>query len=308
MKAVYAMIFAFPLFINAQVYINVNEGSENPSAILQVDATNQGFQFPTVEIENYSELNIKFPNPIEGSVIYLKQRNAASEKDGFYVFQGTQWNYVGVVDDQDFYQDIEDNEFLGYEAYSISSSNGTSRGGGITSSVAYNSINYSDASCLKWEEGNRHTYCMYKADRNIKFSEAFSFAKYLKGYVVTITSLSELNFLRSNFLRTSSSLNDGFWLGYINYKLSESTQDIASSTNSLYRFKWITNEDFLISWDQSSATGANVDLSSFFSDVSSSTAIKCTNVTRSSWNSTNPKASVRSCSDSTFNYVLVEFP
>ena len=207
-----------------------------------------------------------------------------------------------------FYQDIEDNEFLGYEAYSISSSNVTSRDGGIVSSVTYNTINYSDASCIKWEEGNNHTYCMYKANRNINFSEAFSFAKYLKGYVVTITSLSELNFLRSNFLRTSSSQNDGFWLGYINYKLSESTQDIASSTTGLYRFKWITNEDFLISWDQSSATGATVDLSSFFSNISSSTSIKCTKVIRSSWNSTDPKANLGSCSDSTFNYVLVEFP
>lgn len=308
MKAVFAMLFSLPLFINAQVYINVKEGEENPSAILQVDATNKGFQFPTVEIDNYQNLNLKFPNPIEGSVIYLKQSDITTHKNGFYVYQGSYWDYIGVLDDKNYYQDIEDNEFLGYEAYSISSSNGTSRDGGIVYSVTYNTINYSDASCIKWEEGNNHTYCMYKANRNINFSEAFSFAKYLKGYVVTITSLSELNFLRSNFLRTSSSQNDGFWLGYINYKLSESTQDIASSTTGLYRFKWITNEDFLISWDQSSATGATVDLSSFFSNISSSTSIKCTKVIRSNWTSNTPKASLAGCNDTNVNYVLVEFP
>ena len=303
------MLFSLPLFINAQVYINVKEGEENPSAILQVDATNKGFQFPTVEIDNYQNLNLKFPNPIEGSVIYLKQSDITTHKNGFYVYQGSYWDYIGVLDDKNYYQDIEDNEFLGYQSYAVTStSDNVSRGDGLESSKYYNNVYYTDGNCVKWEEGNNHTYCMYKASQNINFSQAFSFAKQLKGYVVTITNLKELNFLTSNFFRTSSSSNDSFWLGYINYKLTESSEDITSSSSNLYRFKWITNEDFLISWDESSATGANVDLNSFFSNIVSSASIKCSKVIRSNWTSNTPKASLAGCNDTNVNYVLVEFP
>lgn len=102
--------------------------------------------------------------------------------------------------------------------------------------------------CKRWTGvgANNHYYCAYNLSTGITWFNAFSLAKQLGGYLVTLPSNSERIWVNSNILAsgTGYNLNSNIWIGY---------NKIARPGNPAI-FQWITGEEFKIDWSTNPAT------------------------------------------------------
>lgn len=300
---IYALsLFTISNIAFSQVYINVREGEEDPSAMLQVDGDNVGVQFPVIKSTTNQAVSRLLSNPIEGSFFFLKNENNVDplnlqSKDGFYTFTPQGWNYLGI-NEMIISLESEDNVYLGYIPRKTNK---------IDQNSIYNNLMYTYVanSCVKWEDGNKHTYCVYKTNTKTSWVEAFNFAESKEGYLVTITSKAESNFIKNNILGKIPNA-EYVAIGYQRYKLNEAPVDIKSSNNKAHRYRWITNENFQISWENSTNLGAIVELNEAFNHDSFGKNV-CRNNTCNNSPSEDGKGCaflLRNTSNTTFGYTI----
>lgn len=249
MKNKYFFSIAILLISYAQVYSqnkNVGIGTEtpDPSAVLDVVATNKGFEGPNVALLSRTD-KLTIPLPADGLIVFntttLSGDTDTELKPAYYYWKTNKW--------YPFADDTEVNvitngvfpTFLGYVA------NGTHN----DSSFSDNGITLTGLGCKQWTKasgGNDHWYCGYRKgvvnDSNynagMTWSQAFSAAKSRGGYLATFTSTDEWNWVRTNLIENTTGYNlaSHIWIGYNKIKYSGNTTE----------FTWITGEKSRVSW------------------------------------------------------------
>jgi len=122
--------------------------------------------------------------------------------------------------------------------------------------TTFDGVSVTEVGCKKWSGtgANGHTYCAYQLGGGKSFYDTFKFAKQVGGYIITMTSDNERQFVNTNILANTSgyNLNNNIWIGY---------NKVAYPGNST-EFTWITGEDWTIDW----TTSPNSTPQNFFAD------------------------------------------
>ncbi|MDQ0065650.1 hypothetical protein [Chryseobacterium lathyri] len=90
----YCYAFAFITGTAVQGQIGVGTATPDPSALLDLNASNKGLLLPRVTLTSTSDITT-VPNPAKGLLVYATQNFGtgitAIQKDTLYKFDGTQW-------------------------------------------------------------------------------------------------------------------------------------------------------------------------------------------------------------------------
>jgi hypothetical protein len=259
---------------NAQVYINVEEENEESSAILQIDAENKGITFPHVFLTSISSYAPIEQIPAEGLIVY--NPNLTKEiQPGYYYWKSTptpHWERLGGVNDKGTIIQNIDIEFLGY--------NPTGNGSSAPSTFSVNGASATKQRCVKWnvaDGGNDHTYCSYTINNGRNFNDTFQAIKNINGYMVTIVSKKEWDFVMNNVINDGkglggTNLNQAIWLGYVKF---------ATPGNLTHKYHWITNESWENNWSNNATVQHNFDTDQPDSAASNTDSV-CTYIQTSS--------------------------
>ena len=260
MKNFYLVIctMAFSISMSAQVQItnNPTPPAIASSAMLQLDAADKGVSLPNVALLSTTDATTII-TPKDGLLIY-NTNTVADVTPGYYYRYNNAWQPLGKISDSYIFQQKIDLELLGYVPSNVGiildNVPGTINSGGAT---------WTKRGCVKWVAavgGNGHTYCTYRSSADRNWAQAFSFAQARGGYLVTITSDTERNWLKTNIMdpTTGKDLSSNIWLGYNKYQ--SRYIPLAGNNNDLpfdrYRYKWITGEKWVVNWEV--PTGATV--------------------------------------------------
>ncbi len=88
------LLLCEPLF--SQVAINSNGETADPSAMLDINATNKGLLVPRVSLVSISDNNVPINNPATGLLVYNTEGNSLNP--GFYLWNGTGWSSLATMD------------------------------------------------------------------------------------------------------------------------------------------------------------------------------------------------------------------
>ena len=256
MKNFYLAILSLAFSISTSAQVQVTNMTIPPaissSAMLQVDATNKGVSLPNVALAATTTATITTPK--DGLVVYntsTTTTNPATDvTPGYYYWSANKWNPLGKMTDSYVFLQKIDLSVLGYTPFPMTTvlfnTENNTAGGPINGG-------FSRRGCVKWEVsagGNDHTYCTYRYGSNRTWAQAFDFAKSRGGYLVTITSDSERNWLKTNVI-DAKTLTDEIWLGYNKYQ--SRYIPLAGNGNDTpydrYRYKWITGEKWAVNWE-----------------------------------------------------------
>lgn len=262
MKNIFIAIFSIAISISTSAQVQVTNITTPPSisasAILQVDATNKGVSLPNVALLSTTDV-ATIATPKDGLMVY-NTNTIADVTPGYYYRYNNAWQPLGKITDSYIFQQKIDVAVLGY----------TPSNAGITADNSTGSINqpsngtWTKNGCVRWDVsvgGNNHTYCAYTRSSDAEWEQAFSFAQYRGGYLVTITSDAERNWLKTNII-DAKNLSNNIWLGYNKYQsryipLAGNNNDTYNTVDyARYRYKWITGEKWAVNWEV--PTGATV--------------------------------------------------
>ena len=123
---------------------------------------------------------------------------------------------------------------LGYEPQPI--------GNKVVPATAPGGARVTELGCKQYPT-NGHHYCAYQLSAGINWFNAFDFGRNLGGYLVTLTSHAETDWVYREFL-TAYNITNNVWIGY---------NKIAEPGNE-NRFRWITGEEFKINWGTNPST------------------------------------------------------
>lgn len=322
MKNFYLAILtiAFSINVSAQVHINA-EGNEIASAMLQVDAGDQGVSLPNVALTS-TTVETPVTDPKEGLLVYNTNTTTTNSSTdvlpGYYYWSAGAWNPIGKIIESYIFQQPIDTDILGYVPTSNGSADNTAGNltGAANTGDSESRALYVKLGCAKWPVsagGNDHTYCAYRRDYDPIFGSnyadgadwqtTFNFAKARGGYLLTITSDAERNWLQTNVI-TPKNLTSGIWLGYNKYQskyipLSGNNNDPGFNR---HRYKWITGEKWQVNWEN--AGGATVQNHFAAGQPSITNANGCAYITTGGtrqWDD-------RTCSDDqNYHHIIVEF-
>ncbi len=98
MKNIYFIALSLLIgFSYGQVYVNVEEGNEEPSAILQIDGDSQGFGSPEINLNSINSALPVSTTPAEGLLVYNPNLTKEIEP-GYYYWVSTptpHWERLG---------------------------------------------------------------------------------------------------------------------------------------------------------------------------------------------------------------------
>jgi len=222
------------LWTSAQVGI----GTKTPAAgaILELKASNRALLLTRVALTGTNDLTT-IPTPVAGMIIYNTADVGgvnAVKANNLYRFNGTKWDYIV---DEEYFQNIFgslNSSILGYDPVPASqkATVATAPGGASVTLVG-----------CKTNPANGHVYCAYQLSAGTNFYNTFQLAKEIGGYIVTMTSNAEREWVNTNMLAngTGYNLNNNIWIGY---------NKVAFPGNPS-EFLWITGEDWVIDWTTS---------------------------------------------------------
>lgn len=244
LKTIILLLLA--IFSNAQIYVNVVAGNEAGSADLQLDSKSQGIGMPIVNLVSESSFAPIKELPKDGLLVY--NNNVTDDLQvGYYYWRNLpspHWEKAGgEVARNTIIQNINET-VLGYKP--------SGKVADAPNTLNVNGANYTKTRCVKWEvtnSGNGHSYCGYKSNNSRTFRYAYDAAKSLGGYIVTIVSNAEWNFVKSNVIndglfKGGDNLVDDMYLGYVS---------VASPGNKR-KYIWITDETWDSNWGNNSST------------------------------------------------------
>ncbi|SEH49080.1 C-type lectin-like domain-containing protein [Chryseobacterium culicis] len=167
--------------------------------------------------------------------------------------------------------------------------------------LTFNGVSVAEKGCKKWDV-NGHTYCAYQLGGGKSFYETFNLGKQIGGYIITMTSNDERNWVYTNILAPNSgfNFNNNIWIGY---------NKVANPGNPT-AFTWITGEEWTIDW----TTSPNSTPQSFFAagEPNNNQGIEGSchiytnlNSTSRQWNDLN--GNVTNFAGADFDQVILEF-
>lgn len=224
-------------FNNAQVYINVpNEADRETSASFQIEPANshKGVTIPAIALTSKTNYTPIVVEPKTGLLVYNTTKNENIDV-GYYYWDTNatpHWEKIGGIAEKFTILQNIDKNVLGYNPTGVGSSS--------PATITVSGSNATKTVCKKWElsdNGNGHTYCAYTLTNGKTFSDVYNAAKAAGGYMVTLTSAGEWNFVKSNII-DASSLNNPIWIGYTALK----------TPGNSYAYRWITNETWRNNW------------------------------------------------------------
>ncbi len=252
------LIFFFTWSLYSQVGIGVED--PHPSAILEVSSSNKGFLGPKVELKNVND-TLTVIKPAEGllvynsSVIHTADPETSLQK-GYYFWNGLRWEVLGNGIHYDLVENTQNNKFntLGYEpSGKVSEVPATVTGYPCYNSTSASTCTIYKRTCSQWTEaqgGNGHWYCSFgvnqqnptggSSGRNVTWAQAFAFAQRMGGYLATVTTQDEWNWLKSN-AGSASSGSSGLLQGFY-YPIWLGLNKVTYSGNNL-EYTWITGEN-----------------------------------------------------------------
>lgn len=256
MKNFHLIILSIAFSISTSAQVQVTNMTTPPvisaSAILQVDATNKGVSLPNVALLSTTDV-ATIATPKDGLMVY-NTNTIADVTPGYYYRYNNAWQPLGKITDSYIFQQKIDVEVLGYTPSPMTATLFNTENSG--SSINSGGATWNKRGCVKWAAsagGNDHTYCTYRASSNRTWAQAFTFAQARGGYLVTITSDAERNWLKTNIIdpTTGKDLLNNIWLGYNKYQsryipLEGNNNDLPFDR---YRYKWITGEKWAVNWE-----------------------------------------------------------
>lgn len=221
----FILLFVVPIFCYSQVTIGVD--SPNPSAMLNINTTDKVFVGPKVKLKELTNGNSPIANVKEGSLVYNETANSRLQLyKGYYYWNGTRWVRLNQADRNVVYvtNNINMNEHLGYSVNSYNPS--------MIESTFPRENERGRERCIRWAK-NGHYYCVINVgDEGVKWYQAFQLAKQTGGYLATLTSIEEFNFIQNNL--PSNANKTAIGLHYSEY---------ATTIEILKKMKWITGEE-----------------------------------------------------------------
>ena len=262
-KSIYISILAFLCTSNI-TFGQIGIGTQTPdaSAVLDVVASDKGFLAPQVALIAAGTWTLTGTATEEGMLVYNTTDNTTLDP-GYYFWDGTTWQATGLGSRTNIVSDGVIPSILGYNA----------NGGATTaaSSLTVDGVAFTKRGCTQWIAGNGHYYCAYTSGPNgsnnnpstggVNWGTAYNVGKQLKGYLVTITSNAERQWLETNIINGSNNgygqLNNNIWIGNskaINRSFSPANQPAPGIPIEFY---WITGEESKYVWSNATTVEQN---------------------------------------------------
>lgn len=247
------VFFSYATIANCQVGI----GTETPhsSTVLDVVSNSKGFLAPQINLNSVTDVET-IDSPAEGTLVYNTTDNAVLDP-GYYFWDGTTWQSTGIGERTNIVSDGVIPSFLGYTP------NGTHPATNTT--VTVDGVTFTNRGCKQWS-GNGHWYCGYSSGANgsnnnpstggVNWGTAYNLGKQLKGYLTTITSLAEWNWIVDNII-TGYNFQNNIWIGNskaINMSFTPANQPAPGIP---IEFLWITGEESKYNWSNATTVEQN---------------------------------------------------
>lgn len=296
MKKIYFIILSLLIgFSYGQVYVNVEESNEEPSAIFQVDGDSQGFGVPEIFLISIDSSLPISGTPAEGLLVYNPNLTKDIEP-GYYYWVLTpipHWERVGGLNEKGTIIQNIDEVFLGYNPT------------GIGSSAPATVDDATQQRCAKWEindGGNGHVYCAYTATTSKGFHSTYELAKSVGGYVVTVVSDAEWRFVKDNVMNDGlglggTILSNNIWLGYTK---------ISTPGNPTPKYQFITGESWENRWSNNATTQSHFALGEPQLATDNEDTV-CTFITRTAIDSQRLWRSEDCSNTANMNHIIIEF-
>ncbi len=289
MNKIIMIFFVGILNLNAQVGINTEP--PHVTAALDMSDSGKGFLAPRVSLQGNRDTST-ISQPRKGLLVFNTTNNATMQT-GYYYWNNEKWDPFYNTSSESF-QTISETIFASSLGYVPSGDY----------ELALTELSYYGATSLKrdcfqftdtFNGAVSKTYCGYTMEGTITWEQAFYFAKYLKGYLATITSTDEWNAIRTNLLTLGANANNNIWIGY----------NTIQSPGNPREYNWITGERSVINWSNSSVLQVNYapgepDTTTGCVHISSST-------TSANRNWYNAPCNTTTANGAPFNYLIVEF-
>lgn len=296
MKKIYFIALCLSIgFSYGQVYVNVEEGNEDASALLQVDGDSQGFGSPEINLTSINSTSPISATPAEGLLVYNPNLTKEIEP-GYYYWVLTptpHWEKLGGINEKGTIIQNIDEVFLGYSPTGVGASAPATIGDATRQR------------CAKWEindGGNGHVYCAYTAATNKDFYNSYELAKTAGGYMVTVVSDAEWNFVKDNIVNDGLNLGgtiltNNIWLGYTR---------ISTPGNPTAKYHFITGESWENRWSNNATTQSHFAASEpQMTSVNAPT--RCTFITRTAVDSQRLWRSEACNATANMNHFIIEF-
>lgn len=233
-------------FVFAQKKAEVLVNHPNyPSSALTLNHSEKGFLLPKVYLENVTNSS-PLKQAQEGMLVYNTHQDViGGEGVGIYMWINNRWIRSGENSNTYLIKDQKQSLRLGYNQ--LSASNAPADITFKSSAGELLNVNRIDQ-CVK-NQVNGHSYCFYEAVNNgVNWQDAFLAAKEIGGYLVTITSREEQNFIEKQLV--NKGLAQNAWLGIRKAIFTNvSNQPITPENTSLgATIHPITGESFQVEW------------------------------------------------------------
>jgi len=240
-----------------QAQIGIGTSTPAASAQLDISSFNKGFLPPRIALTATTD-GVSITAPATGLLIYNTATAGVSPNQvtpGYYFYSGTKWK--PLISELPANQVLFDASVLGYVPLG-------------RAAVAPADTVIGSSRFIKRHQvvnpANGHSYALYSgrntgnsANLSLNWFNTFNFGKAINGYLLTMTSTDEIDFVRNNFLSNAALSLDGtnsvsfysssnIWLGFA--KIVEPGNPV--------RLGWITGERSRVNWSLDPAvTDAN---------------------------------------------------
>lgn len=272
--------------------VGINTNNPHPSAILDISQNpDKGMLAPRVALQGERDLTT-IPNPKKGLLVFNTTHNE-SVQPGYYYFNNEKWEPFYNTSNE-VVQGVSKNIYastLGYVPL------GT--GENSLNEMNFNGITFTKRNCFQFTDlfsgAEPHSYCGYSIEESITWEQAFEFAKYLKGYLATITSEAEWQAIKENLLSLGENADNNIWIGY----------NTIQTPGNPREYTWITGEKSVINWSNSST------LQTFYATNEPDGATGCVYIANKTSspnrNWYNDSCDSTSINGKPFNYIIIEF-
>lgn len=248
------------IFTTVQAQVGIGTETPHSSTMLDIVASDKAFLGPKIALTSTTDI-VTIENPAEGMLVYNTTIDSSEDLDtGYYFWDGATWQPTGVGNRTNIVSDGVIPSILGYTPTGYIESQ---------RSITVNGIEFTREGCKVWS-GNGHRYCAYKSGENgsytpplwpirpetlvtgengVKWGTAFKVGEAVGGYLVTITSLDEWDWVYDNIIKDGTGFNLGnhIWIG--NSKAITKTIGVNTSAPGVpIEFFWITGEQSKHVW------------------------------------------------------------
>ena len=192
---------------------------------------------------------VTIPNPADGTMVYntstITGNPQTALSPGLVYWQTNEWKQAKVSTAIEITENDRLIPLLGYDSQPFTAD--------LENTFTTNGFTFTLDKCIKWETNN-HTYCAFTADKGMNWQEAFNIAKERKGYLATITDLSEWQYLYDNII---VNLSNSIWIGYNKIDFSGNPTEFAWITGEKQKINWSTlvTEDYFRAGEPNNSGG-----------------------------------------------------